>query len=128
MTSSVNDTLVPGVTVAGAVLAMDRFAERVGVTMTSSVLLPVLGSSVVEATVAALVMSSAASAGTATVSVMAGWAPSAAESRTQVTTPSAGSHSQPSPSADTNVRPSGISSVTVVVAATDGPALLTAIV
>ena len=116
----------PATTVAGPVLAIARSAEAVTPVVTDEELLAAFGSAVVAATLAVLV-SDAACAGAVTVTVITGAVtPVAKAALVQVTdTLPVFAQAQPVPPADTNVTPAGSVSVTVRLAASDGPLFVT---
>src|SRR5262249_10074058 len=112
----------PATTVAGPDLVIARSAEAVTVVVTVAVLLPAFGSAVVEATLTVL-LRLPAWFGAVTVTVMPGRVPRVASAPlVHVThTLPVFEQAQPVPVADTNVTPAGRVSVTVRLAASDGP-------
>lgn len=106
-------------------LVIAKFAKAVMVVVSASKSLAAFGSSAVVLTPAVLV-STVASAGTVTVMMIDGKAPTAALARVAVMRPEAWMIDQPAPEAPTNVSPAGKESVTVTLGAMLGPALLTA--
>ena len=125
-TTSEYATEPPATTVAGPVLVIARSADAVTVVLTVELLLPGVGSFVVDATAPVLVRT-AACAGAVTVTVMVGAvAPAARAARVQLTeTLPVLVQTQPPPAADTKVTPAGRVSVTVRFAASEGPLLTT---
>ena len=125
-TSSEYETAAPATTVAGPVLVILRSADAVTVVPATEVLLPGVGSAVVEDTEAVL-DSAAAWLGAVTTTVIAGAvAPVTSAARVQLTdTLPVFVHVQPVPAAETNVTPAGMESVTVTEAPSEGPLLTT---
>jgi hypothetical protein len=118
--------LFPAITVAEPDLLIDRSAEAVTVVDAVDVLLPGTGSVVVEETLAEF-DNDPAWAGAVTTTLMVGAvAPVARPARVQDTdTLPELVQVQPVPAADTKVTPAGSVSVTVRLAASEGPALAT---
>src|SRR6185503_13701977 len=95
-----------------SVLTIERSAEVVTVVASVSVLLPVTGSGVIDATTAVLLSVPNVSESTVTVRVMDDEAPAASTARVQVTTPAFSLQVQPVPDALIYVTPAGSVSVT----------------
>jgi hypothetical protein len=107
-------------------LLIARSADATTVVVVLEVLLPGVGSAVVEATDAVLVSEPPWLGAVTTTVITAAVAPAASAGRVQLTdTLPAFVHVQPAPLAELNVTPAGSVSATVRFAASDGPLFVT---
>jgi len=126
LTASVQVSAAPTFTLDREdVLVIERSATGTTVVVSESTRSRVSGSWIPESTLAVLVNVTPVT-GARTVTVIAGAGPTAIEPRVHVTVPDANPHVHPAPDAETNVKPTGRTSLTETNAAGLGPPLSTA--